>query len=200
MRKKRKWFFLAAACFVLFCLAWFGFRFGLDYAGKQALKKVSSEIESGELKLPEQLEIPQEIQERISEQIKTGREQNGQDGDETRPSEQPSEHDSSDVSVPSEQPNSASSSQNNGNGNATGSQGVDLSYASAITSVASSADIVTAYSTVLACLSAEDKVQIASYLASGQSGEAYSLVASRLTGEAYSVLLGLYYKYLPMVQ
>lgn len=198
MRKKRKWLFLIIVCFVLVCAVWFGVRFGLEYAGKQALKKVSSEIESGQLKLPEQLEISPELQERISESVKTDREQNEQGGDETQPSDRPSERDSSDVSVNSEQPNSASSSPNSGN--ADDSQGVDLSYASAIASVASGADIATAYSTVLGCLSSEDKVQIASYMANGQSGEAYNLVASRLTGEAYSVLLGLYYKYLPMVQ
>lgn len=110
--------------------------------------------------------------------------------------------------VEEELSSSATESETEGEGQQSGqsqgtvdySQGIDLSYASAIASVASGADIALAYNTVLGCLSSADKVQIASYLKNGQEGAAYNLVASRLTGSAYATLAGLYYKYLPMVQ
>ena len=140
-------------------------------------EKVTEKIESGEL--PEKIELPQEVL------------------DELIAREQESSLKFDFKAVPKSKLTQEQAAKG---GEVDYSQGIDLSYASAIASVASGADIALAYNTVLGCLSAADKVQIAAYLKNGQEGAAYNLVASRLTGSAYATLAGLYYKYLPMVQ
>lgn len=142
----------------------------------EVTEKITEKIEAGEL--PEKIELPPEVEEELSSFATE--------------SETESESESETV----EEGQQSAQSQ----GTVDYSQGIDLSYASAIASVASGADIALAYNTVLGCLSTADKVQIASYLKNGQEGAAYNLVASRLTGSAYATLAGLYYKYLPMVQ
>ena len=105
-------------------------------------------------------------------------------------------------SAASEEPSAEGETEQpaSGQASASGGGGIDLSYASQIASIASGADIAAATSAVLGCLSAADKAEIASLLASGRDSEAYGLVYSRISGDAYATLVGLYYKYLPMVQ
>ena len=146
-------------------------------------EKVTEKIESGEL--PEKIELPQEV---LDELIAREKESSSS-------SESSLKFDFK--AVPKSKSTQEQTTQG---GEVDYSQGIDLSYASAIASVASGADIATAYNAVLGCLSAADKTQIAAYLKNGQEGAAYNLVASRLTGDAYATLAGLYYKYLPMVQ
>ena len=146
-------------------------------------QKITEKIESGEL--PKKIELPQEV---LDELI--AREQKASSESETS-----LKYDFKPV------PKSKSTQEQAVKGGEVDySQGIDLSYASAIASVASDADIALAYNTVLGCLSTADKTQIAAYLNNGQEGAAYNLVASRITGSAYATLAGLYYKYLPMVQ
>ncbi len=183
-KKKRRWWkvlliITLSLCLVIgICAALSG---GLLELGRLAMNKtgvtekvadkiITDKIESGEL--PRRIPLPEEALEKLKEL-------------EPSPTAEATE-------APQEQPAQSSGVDY--------SQGIDLSYASAIASVASGADIATAYSVVLGCLSAADKSQIKAYLSSGQEGAAYNLVASRLTGDAYATLAGLYYKYLPMVQ
>ncbi len=142
------------------------------------VEKVNKKIESGEL--PEKIELPKEV---IEELTSLEQESDSEPKFDFKP-----------------QPKATKEPTTQSDGVIDYSQGIDLSYASAIASVASGADIALAYNTVLGCLSVADKVQIAAYLKNGQEGSAYNLVASRLTGSAYATLAGLYYKYLPMVQ
>ncbi|MBE7042131.1 MAG: hypothetical protein E7399_01365 [Ruminococcaceae bacterium] len=196
-KKKRKWWKVLLVIVIVIALAGVGVWKGMEYMGKQAIKKVESKVKSGELKIPENIEIPQEVLEQLPELI-AGFE--NQPATKTAKGEQTEskEEKQSEVQEQTQEQMTQQSSQSSGTVNY--NQGVDLSYASAIASVASGADVAAAYSAVLGCLSAADKAQIAAYLASGQDGAAYSLVASRITGDAYATLLSLYYKYLPMVQ
>lgn len=184
-KSKRKWWkvlliVVLSLCLVIgICAALSG---GLLELGRQAMNKtgvtekiadkiITDKIESGEI--PRKIPLPEEALEKLKE---------------LEPSP---------VVEATEEPAQQQQTQS---GSVDYSQGIDLSYASAIAAVASGADIATAYSVVLGCLSPADKSQIKAYLSSGQEGAAYNLVASRLTGDAYATLAGLYYKYLPMVQ
>lgn len=184
-RKRLKILIVLVVMVVIICLAGFGSLQLMDHLGQQAMKKMEEQLreqaESGELQLPEGFVFQQEVLEQLP------------NPEEQQFLEQPEQQD--------EQPVEEQPTVQQGNGGGVGSGGgVDLSYASAIASVASSADIAAAYSAVLGCLSAADKAQVAAYLANGQDSEAYSLVYSKITGDAYQTLVGLYYKYLPMVQ
>ncbi len=188
-RKRRTVFLLVVFALIIIGAVCALLSGGLVKLGRVAMdkmdvaEKVTEKIESGEL--PEKIELPQEV---LDELI-------------AREKESSSESESSLKFDFKAVPKSKSTQeQTTQGGEVDYSQGIDLSYASAIASVASGADIALAYNTVLGCLSTADKVQIAAYLKNGQEGAAYNLVASRLTGSAYATLAGLYYKYLPMVQ
>ena len=185
-KNKRKWWkvlliVVLSLCLVIgICAALSG---GLLELGRQAMNKtgvtekiadkiITDKIESGVI--PRKIPLPEEALEKLKELEPTP------------------------VVEATEEP--AAQQQQTQSGSVDYSQGIDLSYASAIAAVASGADIATAFRVVLGCLSPADKSQIKAYLSSGQEGAAYNLVASRLTGDAYATLAGLYYKYLPMVQ
>ncbi len=192
-KNRRKWWTIIIILLVVFISIIIGAVYvlrsgGLVELGRVAIdkmdvaEKVTEKIESGEL--PEKIELPQEVLDEL-----TGAEQ-----ETASESEAPLKYDFKPV------PKSHQEQTTQSGGEVDYSQGIDLSYASAIASVASGADIAAAYNAVLGCLSSADKRQIASYLKNGQEGAAYNLVASRLTGGAYATLASLYYKYLPMVQ
>ena len=178
IKKKKKWWKILFVILLAVGLAGLGSWRVMDYVSRKAMVKVEEQllekVETGELKLPDGFVFQPE---------------NG--------IVPPSQEEEQAESEQSEAEQQATAQEG---GQAVGGGGIDLSYASAIASVASSADIAAAYSSVLGCLSAADKQQIATYLKNGQESEAYSLVYSRITGDAYATLAGLYYKYLPMVQ
>lgn len=181
-QKKKKWWKILIAILIIVGLAGVGSWKVMDYVSRQAMVKIEKQLlqkaQTGELELPEGFVFRPEEGTGASSQ------------EEEQPAEQ----------AEPDQPETEQQEAVQQGGQSTGGGGIDLSYASAIASVASSEDIAAAYSAVLGCLSAADKQQIAAYLKNGQESEAYSLVYSRITGDAYATLAGLYYKYLPMVQ
>lgn len=86
-----------------------------------------------------------------------------------------------------------------------GGGGIDYSKLSKIQQVASAADKARVYSIVLSCLTQEEIKRFSGYLKDGVTAEEQSevmrIVSSRVQSSgAYSELMGLYYKYLPMVE
>ena len=115
------------------------------------------------------------------------------------PAEQPAETTPLPEETESGQPAQGGKSAPSGGG------GIDYGKLSKIQQVASAADKARVYSIVLSCLTQEEIKRFSGYLKDGvtaeEQSEVMSIVSSRIKSSgAYSELMGVYYKYLPMVE